>query len=988
MKKIGAVGGGIVMRYCLFAVVMAVIVICLQVLVVNLLRSREVKAVADVAASHMTQQLEQTEDRWDGQVEMFRSLVVVAQTSTDDRRISITDRFQTLATVLGGSREFEYAVLRLRGSKVLATFSRGSSTLDLAQADSDADGWRRQPGGQGLWRVKTTQLALPGYGAAELVLYFPVDESLLRQLRQPGVKLQAMWLGERFAGAKDMEETPGHPDAAGGRGGGSSVGAGLIQASVGFRVDLSWPRAPDGLVLALEAEPKRLLPLWGAVSFSLMLLVVVGGGTWLVMGGWLRREVVGPLTRLSNAIGMTRPGEALAPLREEGVAEIRAVISTLNSAFDALGRSQDQLAEGERRFRDFAGLNADLMWESNAEGRVQGVWGNLHIFPDIDPCLVNPEDGVAQTSGIDITIPGWSDYRDAIAARRSIRHAVIVRRNLSARSRSYSVSVSSRSTPAGRFIGLRGVVSDITNLKELEGRIRESERRMLALLDAAPGVVYLRSLSDMSVKFISSSVENQTGYSAGEIVAAPDLWNSRIQPEDAHLWSGLSGELGERDVCNVRYRFMRKDGDTRWFSDEMRIVGDGGDVIGVCIDVTDQVASEQRLQANQRMDAIGQLTGGLAHDFNNILGIVISSLEVVAGKAHADVNLMQHVDTARVAALRGADISRSLLAVARRQVLAPRIHDINVIVRENMPLIGVALGSDTDVSVRPSQGHLHIYIDAAGLVQCLVNIAVNARDAMEGRVGGRRVEIAMGQADVPESETGCEEARVKRVYLELRDSGSGMEPDVIKHAFEPFFTTKSADRGTGLGLAMVYGFVRQSGGDAKIDSVPGVGTTVTMCFPMVPVDEALGADRDASEVKHALLPVAGQKNPSRMRVLVVDDEEDLRSMACEMLNLVGCDAVSAVSPQHALDRLAGERFDFIFTDVTMPGMNGVTLARNALGIRSETRIVLTSGYPVAPIENIEFPYTYLQKPYLLADMRRVFCNQVALEVLSVPACGA
>ena len=126
----------------------------------------------------------------------------------------------------------------------------------------------------------------------------------------------------------------------------------------------------------------------------------------------------------------------------------------------------------------------------------------------------------------------------------------------------------------------------------------------------------------------------------------------------------------------------------------------------------------------------------------------------------------------------------------------------------------------------------------------------------------------------------------------------------------------------------------------------------------------------------------------RRKVLVVDDEEDLRSMACEMLNLVGCDAVSAVSPQHALDRLAGERFDFIFTDVTMPGMNGVTLARNALGIRSETRIVLTSGYPVAPIENIEFPYTYLQKPYLLADMRRVFCNQVALEVLSVPACGA
>jgi signal transduction histidine kinase len=976
-KKTSMVGGGIVIRYSAFALILTVIVIFLQILLVNLLRSREVKAGADVAASHMAQQLEQIEDRWTRQIEMFRSLVVVAQPRVDDKTVSVTDSFQALATVLGGAREFEYAVLRLRDSKVLAMFSRSSGPLDMVQAGSDVDGWRKPPGGQGLWRVKVTQLALPGYGAADLLLYFPVNELLLHQLRQPGMKLEASWLGQRFAGIDDMGQVSELPGANGKGESDWPRFPGFVQARAGFRVDLNWPRAPDGLVIALEAEPRRLLPLWAAVSVALMLLVFVVAATWIVMGGWLRREVVGPLSRLAQAVGMADPRYAVAPLLVEGVAEVRAVTSILNSTFVALGRSQHELAEGQQRFRDFAGLNADLMWESNAEGNVEGVWGNLSIFPDIDPCLLSPDDRIAVANGIDAATTGWSDYRDAMLARRPIRHAVIERQRKSERRSFYSVSASPRSTSTGRFLGFRGVVSEVTNVIELEGRMRDSERRMLAVLDAAPGVVYLRSLTDMSVAYISSSVEEQTGLTEGHIVATPGLWNSHVHPEDVHLWRGVRREIGERGVASLRYRFIRKDGATRWFSDELRRVGEGEDVVGVCIDVTEQVAMDQRVQASQKMDAIGQLTGGLAHDFNNILGIVISSLEVVAGKMCTDASLTFHVDVARTAALRGADISRSLLAVARRQVLAPRTHDINDIVRENLQLVRVAVGSDTVVSLRHSPQPLTVNLDATGLVQCLVNIAVNARDAMHGKVGGRQLEIKVGQGNHPGRETDSEMPQAAYAFIEIRDSGNGMEPEVLKHAFEPFFSTKSAEKGTGLGLAMVYGFVHQSGGDATIGSVPGSGTTVTMFFPLIPIGDIVEPDSKTPSIKSAALPCFSQDRKAKTRVLVVDDEEDLRSMACEMLNLLGCDAVDVEAPQQALDVLASESFNFLFTDVTMPGMNGVELAREAIGRCPEIRIVLTSGYSVEPMENIDFPHMYLQKPYLFADLRRIFCDQAA-----------
>jgi CheY-like chemotaxis protein len=328
------------------------------------------------------------------------------------------------------------------------------------------------------------------------------------------------------------------------------------------------------------------------------------------------------------------------------------------------------------------------------------------------------------------------------------------------------------------------------------------------------------------------------------------------------------------------------------------------------------------------------------------------------------------------------EITRLLLAVARRQPLEVARYDLNQLVEQMMPLVRSSVGSAITVRVQFAAGPLIAALDAASLSNVVLNLVINARDAMRDRPGPKILTLrTRGKSIETGSDPDLKEGRY--AVLEVGDTGTGMSPAVRAQAFEPFFTTKERGKGTGLGLSMAHGYATQLGGTIRIESAEGVGTTMRVFLPMVAAPAAvLGSVADAEPKPVALAapavaasvsiagPAAGGAGDrsvapaSRKRVLVVDDEPGLCTLACDWIRALGYDVVGAQSPQDALARMADERFDLLFTDVVMPGdMDGLALAAEAKSRRPELRVLLSSGYARVLLENRSLPGPLLSKPY-------------------------
>lgn len=365
----------------------------------------------------------------------------------------------------------------------------------------------------------------------------------------------------------------------------------------------------------------------------------------------------------------------------------------------------------------------------------------------------------------------------------------------------------------------------------------------------------------------------------------------------------------------------------------------------------EQRSTEVRLREAQKLEAIGQLTGGLAHDFNNLLGIVLGNLDVLE-EALPDPGpaVLRRIDTARSAALRGAEVTRALLAVARRQPLEIASYDLNALVEEMSPLVRSAVGSAVEVRLQLAPGALAVRMDAAGLSNLVLNLSINARDALLGVSGERTLTLRTRRetvADAPgETLTPGEYA-----LLELSDTGRGMSEGVRAQAFEPFFTTKERGKGTGLGLSMAYGFAEQLGGTVRIDSTEGAGTTVQVYLPFEADQAAAGRGRQA--------------------VLVVDDDPTQCELARLWLESLGNAVATAHSAEAALEQLATRRFDILFSDVVMPGgMDGVALAREAMRRQPGLRALLATAHPNGAPGSGELPFQILAKPYRKNELAR------------------
>jgi signal transduction histidine kinase len=341
------------------------------------------------------------------------------------------------------------------------------------------------------------------------------------------------------------------------------------------------------------------------------------------------------------------------------------------------------------------------------------------------------------------------------------------------------------------------------------------------------------------------------------------------------------------------------------------------------VQVSERGKAEEQLRQAHKMQALGQLTGGIAHDFNNLLTVIQGSADMLRRPGISEEKRIRFAEAVVQASGRAAALTGQLLAFARRQPLQPELIDVNALIRDMTDLLDRTLGERIEVTTALAPTPCTVEADRAQLEAALLNIAVNARDAMPE--GGQ---LDIRTAAVTDAERG------EMIALSVSDSGMGMDDDTLGRAFEPFFTTKMTGKGTGLGLSQVYGFASQSGGDVRIDSTPGHGTTVTLLLPRRGTPRKKAAADGSKRLKRG--------RPGR--ILLVEDNDEVGEFAAHLLGELGHRVVRVSSGEEALDRALTERFDLVFTDVVMPGMSGLDLAARLAEVRPRLPIILTTGY--------------------------------------------
>ena len=371
-------------------------------------------------------------------------------------------------------------------------------------------------------------------------------------------------------------------------------------------------------------------------------------------------------------------------------------------------------------------------------------------------------------------------------------------------------------------------------------------------------------------------------------------------------------------------------------------------------EIAERERAEARLVQAQKMEAIGQLTGGIAHDFNNLLTAVIGSLDLLLRRTD-DEKIRRLASMALQAGERGATLTAQLLSFSRRQHLSPVPVEPNQVVASMADLLARSIGAAVTVELDLADDVWRAMVDPTQLEVVLLNLAINARDAMPS---GGVVRIATRNlAAVPDALT-AELNPGAYVAIEVADTGAGMTPAVLARAFEPFFTTKGQGKGTGLGLAQVYGFARQSGGTVRIVSAENEGTVITLYLP-----------RTTEVADPVAIERLAQATGSRQRILVVDDDNDVRGVAAQMIEEIGYQVVAAASGTEALTEFGRASFDLVLTDVVMPGMSGVDLARRIRAVAPAMPLLFASGYAdVATFGDELAAETVLKKPYRIGEV--------------------
>ncbi|HET9275807.1 MAG TPA: PAS domain S-box protein [Gemmatimonadales bacterium] len=527
-------------------------------------------------------------------------------------------------------------------------------------------------------------------------------------------------------------------------------------------------------------------------------------------------------------------------------------------------------------------------------------------------------------------------------------------------------------------------VADVTEQDRAREAVRASEEKLRQVAEAMPGVVYqLVAEADGRVRFafVSERAQEFLSVSAADILQDADRAWATVDPDDLEVrHRAFRRVLGGLEPWSFDFRVTGPQGRTRWLRDIATALPgrERGQSIwsGVMVDITERKRLEVELLQSQKMDSLGRLAGGVAHDFNNVLTVIRGYADVLMGELGEADPRRNEVGEIRRAADRAGSLTRQLLAMSRRQVMVARPVELNALVAEMERMLRRVIGEDIAIVTLPGADVGWARADQGQLEQVLLNLAVNARDAMPRggtlTIETRRVAVGDSERDHPHT-LGVRPGDY--AMLRVSDTGIGMDGTTVSKAFEPFFTTKPLGEGTGLGLSTVYGIIQQSNGHVTIDSTPGIGTTFRVFLPRY--DRA--AETDESEARPRRVRSATGRQP---RVLLVEDDEGVRQLTRRVLEESGFGVVEARSAREALALIRGGReADVLVTDVVMPGITGRELAAELRRGRPDLPVLYLSGYTGQEVQDgFGCLEAFLQKPYspdaltaaledLLADSR-------------------
>jgi PAS domain S-box-containing protein len=729
---------------------------------------------------------------------------------------------------------------------------------------------------------------------------------------------------------------------------------------------------------------------------------VIGPQIEQVMGGggatWHENQLV-PVTRYGR-LEQVYWTYGYSPIDDDGgVGGVLVVCRDVTKdylASTALREREAELARVQQIGR-IGGLEVDL--RTGFRNRRSPEYLLIHGLP---PDAVNEthEDWV-QRIHPDDREPTEKKFRDAVAGNvrdYTVQYRIV--RPSDGEVRWISVRSTIERDENGRAIRLVGAHSDVTEQVVADLALRQSEERFRKLADqlAELNATLAQRVEEKTRerdriwnvsqdlllvadrngiwRTVNPAWTRTLGWSEAELLNRTSDWLEH--PDDGGVTRAQMRKLGE-SAANVRFesRFRHKDGSYRWLS--WTGAPDQDHIYAVARDVTAEKAAAERLKAteeallqSQKMEAVGQLTGGIAHDFNNLLTGIVGSLDLMQTRLDQGrtENVSRYINAAMTSANRAAALTHRLLAFARRQPLIPKSVDANQLVVSLEDLLRRTIGETIDLEITASDDLWGTLCDPNQLESALLNLAINARDAMPD---GGRLSIVTGNArldgvtaDTPALAPG------DYICIDVTDTGTGMSAEVAARAFDPFFTTKPIGQGTGLGLSMIYGFARQSNGHATIDSKMGQGTSVKLYLPRHLGDIAA---EHASAVKAAEHAATGET------VLVVEDEPVVRGVILEMLGEQGYRTLEAVDGPSGLRILRmGERIDLLVTDVGLPGMNGRQLADQARETRPDLKVLFITGYA----ESVAIADGFLQpgmemitKPFDLDNLSRRIRSMVS-----------
>ena len=699
---------------------------------------------------------------------------------------------------------------------------------------------------------------------------------------------------------------------------------------------------------------------WGSLLLSMTLGILAPFGATRADNGMLI------LFGLSGAVTILVAAAARAAL--------------LRMRAETLARAE---AEGRLQLAESAGGLG--LWDWNLETSVgtwsSGVYHNLGLAPRPGPLAYE-----------DLLAAVHPDDRDALNAARqaAYENAQVIEveyRSIGGDGQERWIHARGQvhRDASGKAVRVVGYNLDVTERRRAAEQIRESEARFRALADSAPALLWV-SLPGGGREFVNLAYVEFAG--EGYDAALHLDWRTRLHPEDFNrvLREQVAGEAS-RKPFELEGRYRRADGEWRWlrsFSQpRLSPQGDHAGLAGIAFDVTEakqveadlqrlndlltervEEAMAQRDQAqaaliqSQKLEALGQLTGGVAHDFNNLLTVIIGALDIVQRHPGDQARTERLAKAALDAAQRGERLTRQLLAFSRRQPLRNQVLAIDAAIRDSAQLYGRALGERYMLNLDLAAPGARVLIDPAQLDAALMNLLVNARDAMEGG-GVITLSSRIARQGLGETVPGpC-------LCISVRDQGTGMDAATVARVFEPFFSTKPVGKGTGLGLSQVYGFASQSGGGAEIESRPGEGSMVSIFLPLT------------SDAETRPEPETRPAQARSLHVLLVEDDPEVADLAQAMLRELGHRITFADTVETALAALnATPDLDLLLTDVVMPGpRNGVDLAREAAALKPGLPILLTSGYTGEALNDAEeAPWPLLRKPYTLDVLARTLAT--------------